>query len=301
MGSHFGRHKHMSLPALLLINPHSRRGAERAALVETVLRQAGLDLLIEGGDGEPADTIRRHAEAVDRVIVGGGDGSLNAVVPALLETGLPLGIIPLGTANDFARTLGIPINPQQAAKVIADSNIKHVDVGEANGRPFLNVASIGLGVDLTRALTRNSKRRWATLGYAVAGLRVLRRLQPFTAEITHSGQVQVSRTIHVAIGNGRHFGGGMVVDERAQLDDGRLHTFSLEVDHWWQLLRLLPALRKGTHGAWTEVRTLTGEEVSIRTHRPRSVNTDGEITTRTPVTVRVRPRALKVFVPLVGP
>jgi diacylglycerol kinase (ATP) len=170
-------------------------------------------------------------------------------------------------------------------------------VGEANKQPFLNVASVGLGVDLTRALTRDSKRRWGILGYAIAGLRVLRRLRPFTAFIEHGGRTTVSCTVHLAIGNGRHYGGGMVVHHGARLDDGRLHAFSLEVDHWWRLLLLLPSLRKGTHHAWAEVSTMAGEELAVRTRRPRSVNLDGEIRTKTPVTVRVLRGALLVFVP----
>jgi YegS/Rv2252/BmrU family lipid kinase len=287
----------MTRRALLLVNPHSRRGAESSEIVHGTLSEAGLDVLHVTDVTNLSDAIRRHALDINLVVVGGGDGSLNAALPALLETSLPLGVIPLGTANDFARTLGIPLNPTKAAEVIAEGRIKQVDVGEANGHPFLNVASVGLGVDLAQALTRDSKRRWGVAGYAIAGLRVLRRLQPFYAEIEHGGRVEVSRTVHLAIGNGRHYGGGMVVDERARLDDGRLHAFSLEVDHWWQLLRLLPALRSGNHAKWSEVRTLAGEEVTIRTRRPRSVNTDGEITTRTPVTIRVRPGALRVFVP----
>jgi diacylglycerol kinase (ATP) len=282
--------------ALLLINPNSRRGAARAVEVTAALQEAGLDLHLPDAV-DPGTAIRRHAQEVDLVIVGGGDGSLNTATAALLEAALPLGVIPLGTANDFARTLGIPTDLRQAARLIADGWSKPVDVGEANGQPFLNVASIGFGVDLARALTRDSKRRWGTLGYAVAGLRVLRRLRPFTAFIEHGGLAQVSRTIHLAIGNGRHYGGGMVVHQGARLDDGRLHAFSLEVDYWWRLLRLLPALRRGTHHAWAEVSTVAGEELTIRTRRPRSVNLDGDIKTETPVTIRVRPGALNVFVP----
>ena len=287
----------MTKRALVLTNPHSRRGAESAEPLRQALSAAGIDAVTpEEGIG-PVEAIRQHAGEIDLVIVGGGDGSINAAVPALLGKTIPLGVIPLGTANDFARTLGIPLALDAAVQVIADGQLKNVDVGEANGHPFLNVASVGLGVDLTRALTRDSKRRWGALGYAVAGIRVLQRLQPFTAHIECGGQVQISRTVHVAIGNGRHYGGGMVVDEHAKLDDGSLHAFSLEVDHWWRLMRLLPALRSGTHGKWAEVRTVAGQEVTIRTRRKRSVNTDGEITTETPVTVRVRPAALRVFVP----
>ncbi|MGE0416094.1 MAG: lipid kinase [Acetobacteraceae bacterium] len=284
--------------ALLLINPSSRRGAEAAPAVFAALTHAGIGLMTAPGKAGIADAIRAHADQVDCVIVGGGDGTLNAAAKAVIETGLPLGVIPLGTANDFARTLGIPLDPRAAAAVIAAGHTTPVDVGDVNGHAFLNVASIGFGVDLTRALTRDSKRRWGALGYAVAGLRALGRLQPFTAEIEHGGHVDVTRTVHLAIGNGRHYGGGMVVAEQARLDDGQLHAFSLEVDHWWGLLRLLPALRSGTHHAWSEVKTLAGESLLVRTSRPRSVNTDGEITTKTPALFRVRPAAMRVFVPV---
>lgn len=170
-------------------------------------------------------------------------------------------------------------------------------MGEANGTPFFNVASIGFGVSLTRALTQDAKHRWGVMGYAVAGLRVLRRMRHFKVEIEENGHVQHGRTIHLAVGNGRHYGGGMTVSEQASIEDGRLDVYSLEVAALWRLLVLLPAIRRGRHGRWREVRTLTGTDIVVRTHRPRSVDTDGEITTRTPVRFRVLPGAVEVFVP----
>ncbi|MGE0226192.1 MAG: lipid kinase [Acetobacteraceae bacterium] len=287
--------------ALLIINPRSRRGAEAAPEVFAALTEAGFGLITVPA-GLPVDeAIRRHAANVDLVVVGGGDGTLNGAVSPLMETRLPLGVIPLGTGNDFARTLEIPLDPAAAAQVIAEGHTKQVDVGDVNGHPFLNAASIGFGVDLTRALTGDTKRRWGALGYAMAGARVLGRVRPFTVWIEHGGDVEVARTVHLAIGNGRHYGGGMVVSEQARLDDGKLHAFSLEVDHWWRLLRLLPALRNGTHQAWAEVRSFAGPELTIRTRRPRSVNTDGEITTRTPAHFHVHAGALTVFVPRSSP
>jgi len=282
---------------LLIVNPRARRGADAAPAVTEALAKAGIDIVRPAPDSDIPSAIRAHADTVDTVVVGGGDGTLNAAANAMVETGLVLGVIPLGTANDFARTLGIPTDPPAAAAIIAAGHTQPVDVGDVNGHAFLNVASIGFGVDLTRALTRDSKRRWGALGYAIAGIRALGRLQPFTARIEHGGSVDITRTVHLAIGNGRHYGGGMVVAPHARLDDGQLHAFSLEVDHWWTLLRLLPALRRGTHDAWAEVRTLAGESLTVRTTRPRSVNTDGEITTRTPATFRVRPGAMRVLVP----
>lgn len=285
--------------ALLVINAASRGGAVAAETARAALQAAGIAVR-----PVPCDDPRQLAAAIEAaaagahcVIVGGGDGSLNAALPALLRTGLPLGILPLGTANDLARTLGIAPDIGVAVAVIAAGRTRRIDVGEANGHPFFNVASIGFGVDLTRALTRDAKRRWGVLGYLVAGLRALRRMSRFTALIDENGHVQRSRTIHLAVGNGRHYGGGMTVSEGAAIDDGRLNVYSLEVRRFWRLLVLLPAMRRGDHGRWEEVRTLSGSDITVRTRRPRSVNTDGEITTRTPVRFRVRPGAVTVFVP----
>jgi diacylglycerol kinase (ATP) len=285
--------------ALLLINTHARRGAEAAPQVENALRRAGLAIVPAtcGKREDIAAVIRAKAREVDCVVVGGGDGTLNAAAPALIDTGLPLGIIPLGTANDLARTLGIPLEPLEAAEVIAGGREQRVDIGLANEHPFFNVASIGFGVDLTRALTRDAKSKWGALGYAIAGLKVMSRMRPFHAYIVQGTTRITSKTVHLAVGNGRHYGGGMTVSEDAAIDDGRLNVYSLEVRSVWKLLFLLPAMRRGTHGRWKEVKTLASQEITVRTRRPRSVNTDGEITTRTPVHFRILPGAIRIYAP----
>ena len=289
--------------ALLVANPNSRSGGDSIDSLQDLLREAGLEPVCgpcHGPDDVRAQ-IRAHAAEVDRVVLAGGDGTMNAAAPALLETGLPFAVMPMGTANDLARTLGIPLDPAGAARVAAQGRTHAIDLGLANDVPYFNVASIGFGVDLTHALTRDAKQRWGKLGYPVAAARVLSRLRPFTAEIRCGETVVRSRTVHVAVGNGRHYGGGMTVQEDARIDDGRLHVFSLEVSGFWRLLLLLPSLRRGDHGRWQEVRTAEGQEVEIRTRRRRSVNTDGEITTSTPVRFRVLRRALRVFVPEAAP
>lgn len=289
----------MSKPALLIVNARSRRGSDLGDDAANALRRAGVDVLhchYKAAADLPG-LIRKSAGQVSRVIVGGGDGTLNATLPGLLDAGLPLGVLPLGTANDLARTLSIPLDLEEAAKVIAQGRTKRIDVGEVNGHPFFNVASVGFGVDLTRALTRDSKRRFGLLGYAIAGLRAISRLRPFSADIRSGKTTQVSRTIHVAVGNGRHYGGGMTVSEHASIADGQLNVYSLEIRSFWRLLWLLPALRSGRHRPWSEIRTLVGDEIEIRTRRPRSVNADGEIITKTPAVFRVLRDALEVNVP----
>ncbi|ABI61742.2 Diacylglycerol kinase family protein [Granulibacter bethesdensis] len=285
--------------AALFINRKSRKGRNAADQVIAALEAQGIKVEIPSCQG-PDDinhSLLHLRDSIDCAVIGGGDGTLNAAAPALMETQLPLGIIPLGTANDLARTLNIPADPEQAARIIAQGKQHRIDLGEVNGVPFFNVASIGFGVALTRALTSDSKKRFGIFGYPIAALRVARRLRPFHAEIRHGGTTTVTKTLHLAIGNGRHYGGGMTVSEDASIDDGKLDVWSLEVDSAWRLIRLLPALWRGTQGRWREVITLSEEALEVHTRHPRSINTDGEITTRTPADFIVRRRAVRVFGP----
>ena len=285
--------------ALMIVNPRARRGSGPIEEVRAVLRNAGIELE-EASTSEnenASELISRRADHVDLAIVGGGDGTLNAAAAGLVYTGLPLGVLPLGTANDFARTLGIPADPVKAAEIIAAGKQNLIDVGEVNGHLFFNVASIGFSAELAGELTEHAKKRWGTLGYAIVAARILLRSRLFTAHVDHDGTTEEIRTMQVSVGNGRHYGGGMTVEETATADDGWLDLYSLEVDHWWRLLRLLPSLRKGTPGQWDDVRAFMTTEVTIRTNRARPVNTDGELTTYTPAHFRIRPKSVRVLVP----
>ncbi|MCJ2037518.1 lipid kinase [Methylobacterium sp. E-041] len=283
--------------ALLLCNPKARNGGGAIDAVRDALRAGGLDLVEPEPERDGCAVIRRHAQDVDLVILGGGDGTMNAAAPALVETGLPLGILPLGTANDLARSLGLPLDPVAAAELITTAAAQPVDLGWVNGHYFFNVASIGFSADLAGGLTAESKKKWGTVGYAIAAFRVLRRVRPFTVTIEHDGKRERVTTIQASVGNGRHYGGGMTVEETATVDDGKLDFYSLEVKHWWRLLALLPALRRGTHGRAEDVRAFQTTEVVLSTRKPRAVNTDGELTTHTPAHFKVFPKILRIYAP----
>ena len=284
--------------ALLLVNRHARRGETALAEAINLLKNLELELIEESINDSCrlSDLIRRYHNQVDLVIIGGGDGTLNSAIEGLLATGLPLGILPLGTANDLVRTLGLTNNLADACQVIAKGHIKQIDVGKVNDRYFFNVASLGLSVKITEKLTQEAKRRWGILAYAATTLQVIWQSRPFRAEISIPGETLRVRTIQIAIGNGRHYGGGMVVAADAAIDDQRLDLYSLETKQWWQILALLPTMRKGNHAMLPGVRVLQGQEFEIRTFRPRPINTDGEITTQTPAKFSVLPKALSVFV-----
>lgn len=293
----------MSMPTkrrgLMLVNPNARRGTAALEPVIEHLEDGGIDVVVERfetPDEVSTDIARRRHEA-DLVIVCGGDGTINSAARGVLETGLPMGIIPLGTANDLARTLAIPDDLLGAADIILRGNQRRIDLGEVNGHPFFNVASLGLSADLARGLTREAKRRWGKLGYGLAAMRVLAAARPFRAEIiSDSGTVRV-KTLQIAVGNGVHYGGGTVIHEDASIDDAHLDLYSLELKNVWKFGLMLGAFRRGQHGAWDEVRTAKSTEFDIRTREPKAINTDGDIVTQTPAHFRIMPGAVRVFVP----
>ena len=285
--------------ALLLVNQHSRKGKKLLSQATVELQALDFELIVESTDSarELSDTIRRYQNGVELVIIGGGDGTLNSAIESLIDTKLPLGILPMGTANDLARTLGIPTDLSAACQVIASGKTRLIDLGWVNGQYFFNVASLGLSVQITQRLTKDVKQRWGVFAYAFTALQTLLSARPFRAEIKVNNQCFNVKTLQIAIGNGRYYGGGMTVAEDATIDDNRLDLYSLETKNWWEILTLLPAMRQGNHTDWPNVRALHAQEFEVNTSKRRPINTDGEITTHTPAKFRVIPQALAVIAP----
>jgi YegS/Rv2252/BmrU family lipid kinase len=285
--------------ALLIVNAKSRSGAAQRDIAVERLKEHGIEPVhVDCGRREDlSPLIVKHARDVDCAVVGGGDGTLNAAAFGVIETGLPLGILPLGTANDLARTLEIPPDLDAAAQVIADGNTRKIDLGIVNGEPFFNVASVGLSAELAQKLTRDIKRRWGRLGYAMVALNVLMHAKPFRATIYGDDQAVRVRTLQIAVGNGRFYGGGNAVEQDATIDDHHLDLYSLELRRAWKLALMARSFRQGRQGAWNEVRAVRAKEFDIRTRKPKPVNADGEIVTQTPAHFSIRPSAVTVFAP----
>jgi YegS/Rv2252/BmrU family lipid kinase len=287
--------------ALLLINRHSRRGGGAAAIA-AALEAAGVrvDAQQPGDRDQARRLVLERRDMVDLVIVAGGDGTVNAVAEALLETGLPLGIVPLGTGNDLARTLGIPLDPAAAAAVIGAGATRRIDVGVVNGHPFFNAATIGLSNAAAQRLTGAVKRRWGPLGYVLTLWDAWRVTHPVAVELDLDGRAERRRSVQLVIGNGRHHGAGMTVAASARIDDHRLDVYSLDPQPWWQAISHVPALRLGRDEAAPGLWRGRAQRVVVTTDTPLRVRTDGEPTTVTPATFEVLPAAVEVIVPPTG-
>lgn len=283
---------------LLCSNPRSRRAADLLDAAQQVLAQRSDVRLAESTNRAELDAqIRRHAAGCDLVVIAGGDGSLNAAAPALLDTGLPLGVLPFGTANDLARNLDIPETPQAAAEVIISGAWRTIDLGVANGRPFFNAAHIGLAVQAASLLDASNKRALGKLAYPLALTRALVRMRPFRVWLGTAAGEKAMRSIAIGVGNGRFYGGGMVIEQAASIDDGRLDLYSVAPAGLLQMLRLAVQLPRGVFGALPQVHQGGGTDLRLRTRRRMTVMADGEVLTHTPVRFGILPRALRVRVP----
>lgn len=286
--------------ALLLINPDSRNGAE-TEFEQGIdkLRQAGVELIeVQSQSAQHArEQIQKYREQIDFVIIGGGDGTISSAARCLYEAKLPFAILPLGTANDLARSLDIPADIEQAFDIIVHNERRSIDLGCVNEHLFFNVANIGLGVHITHELTQEVKKTWGVLGYLKALASALDRTEKFTAELVIDGQRQKTRSIHLGVGNGRFYGGGNVIDDACTIDNGLLSLFSIKPQGFWELLSLAPLLRSGKQNQAKRTFTARAKRIEVKTRRAMEIHADGEPVSHTPAVFTIIPGALQVIAP----
>lgn len=283
----------------LLVNP-SAGGGRTGKLLDMALAA-----LADGGvEPRPVMTeniehgrreARDAAERGDRVLVMSGDGLIGQVGGELANTGTVMGIVPGGRGNDLARVLGIPADVEEAAGIIAAGETREIDVGEANGRRFLCIASCGFDSEANRIA--NESRISGPLVYACAALRALAAWKPARFTLSADGEDVEVVGYTIAAANSKAYGGGMFIAPDARLDDGLLDVIAIADVSKWKFLRGLPAVFRGEHVGNDEVSVRRCRELQIAADRPFSVYADGDPITELPATIRVLPAALNVIVP----
>lgn len=295
----------MPTTAALIVNTASRRGAAAYETAHRMLLERGVPVVDAFAVTDPSRLRETVEQAVGRghrlVVVGGGDGTVSSVVDALAGTGVTLGLLPLGTANDLARTLEIPFDLAGACATVAGGKVVDIDVGRIGGTAFLNVASVGLAVEVARAMSPVLKRWLGPLAYPIAAVPAYRRHRPFAAELSFPAgdhePLRLDNLLQLALGNGRFYGGGNAVSHVAGIDDHNLDLYAIPHGLLREHLNTARFFRSGTFVEHPEVVHLRTRAVDVTTDHPMPVNVDGEVIATTPVAFAIAANALDVLVP----
>jgi lipid kinase YegS len=248
------------------------------AAVRACGHQVRVRVTFEAGDA------RRYARSAalggcDVVAAAGGDGTVNEVVNGLaaVDSATALAVVPMGTANDFARGLRLPDDLADTLRLAAEGRTEHVDVARVNRRCFINVSTGGFGAAATQSAPRRAKRRLGALAYMLSGARKLVRFEAASGVFRADGEVvHRGRFVFFAVGNARWTGGGTRVTPRADRGDGKLDIVVVTGDSRLDFLTLLPDIRAGTHLDSPDVIYLRADTLEVEAEEPIAVNADGE-------------------------
>jgi diacylglycerol kinase family enzyme len=293
-------------PMVVIVNAGAGTGHDQGGCdaLRAQLAQAGLDaelVLADGGQAMIAAARRALAGGARLIAAGGGDGTINAVASSMVDSGVPFGVLPMGTLNHFAKDLGIPLELGAAVRNLAEGQPCAVDVGEVNGRIFLNNSGLGLYPDLVHDREKQQRRlgRGKWLAALWAALAALRRYPFLSMRLNVEGQRLARRTPFVFIGNNVYTMQGLAIGERERLDGRTLSLYVAQHPTRLGLLRFACLAVLGRLAEERDFDVVLAPEMEIETrHRRMRVSTDGEVTLmETPLRYRVRPGALQVLVP----
>lgn len=285
---------------LLLVNPSAGAGraSRRLPEIEREMRASSLAyrVVMTTGIGHGCEQARAGAAAGEIPVVVSGDGLIGKVGGVLAGGPVPLGVIPGGRGNDLARVVGIPGEPAGAVAVLAAGERRRIDVGEANGKRFLCIASLGFDSDANR-FANEAQAVKGPLVYAYAALKALSQWQPARFGVTVDGATRDFRGYSVVVANSAAYGGGMFVAPDARLDDGLFDVVTTGEVSKARFLVNLPKVFKGTHLSEDEVDVVRGASVEVSADRPFAVYADGDHLTDLPASLRVLPGALELIAP----
>jgi YegS/Rv2252/BmrU family lipid kinase len=285
--------------AILIVNAASRKGAEAFDAARDKLSEAGINLVDARAVDEPERLKGEVTAAIDRapmVIIGGGDGTLSKAVDHFLGKETIFALLPLGTANSFARSLDIPLDLDEAINVIATGEARPIDLASINGDYFLNNAALGLAPIVAESVPKGLKRLLGRVGYLLWAGWSAASFNAFRLVVEDRNREHRLWATEVRIANGRYHG-GLDLIESADLDSGEVvvqavQGRSLAKLGWSYLASALKAPSRHE-----TVREFRGREMRIKTKPRMRVSIDGELGPETPLEIRVAPNAIRVAAP----
>jgi diacylglycerol kinase (ATP) len=287
----------------VIANPNAGSAADLGGFAASLLRLKHYTLRLTDAPGDAAAFAREALhDGYDRVVAAGGDGTLNGVVNGLAEgfASIELGLIPLGTGNDFARSIGVPADPAAAIDLLLAGQTRMLDVAWAsNGqsRFFVNVSGAGFTAEVGEAVSGAATRRWGAIAHVWGAAKSLPNLTEYEASLVLDDRERIELTAYnILVANARFIGGGIPVAPQAILDDGRLDIIIVPAMPASTLVGVVPQILGGTHCECPDIIVRRASKVHVACKPNIPFNLDGELMGEGPVTFEVRPRALKVVV-----
>jgi YegS/Rv2252/BmrU family lipid kinase len=288
---------------VLIVNARSRKGRKLFRRARSVLRDAGITLTASHPVRDPAQLGPKIREAVESgapmVVVGGGDGTLSSSVDYFVGHDTVFALLPLGTANSFARTMGIPLDLAGAVQVIADGERRRVDLGMIDHDYFANCAAIGISPLVAETVPHDLKKYLGRAGYLLWVAWQMTRFRPFRLTVGEGAEAQTLDALEVRIANGPYHGGTELI-ESANVESGEI-VVQVVIGKArgtlaWSWLKSVMRLR----GPQIELREFRGKALRVATDPPLPISIDGEVLARTPVTAKVARGVIEVAAPRRG-
>lgn len=288
--------------AILFANIRSGRGRRWLFDVIAAAPDAGVDIVSThfdlSGDSVEQSLEQACRDGVTTVLAMGGDGTVGSIADCVTGGCWSLGVLPAGTSNDFARSIGMPLDPRGALETIAAGHSALIDVGMANGHAFVHAASVGLNVEFAQESGR-LRKVLGRASYPLAAINVYRNRTPFQARIEVEGEDHVYEALQVIVLNSPVFGGPLEFEAASlSLQDGKASTLIVETLTREKLLRALPLALRTKNLSFPGFEIFSTSRLKLVTEPPLQITVDGEIGGWTPMTVEVRNKALRVLAPL---
>ncbi|WP_440951205.1 diacylglycerol/lipid kinase family protein [Methanosphaerula subterraneus] len=287
--------------AVLIVNTRSRKGEKLFQRAQDLLQSGGIDVVASYPIRKPEQLKEILRQVIEEghtlIIVGGGDGTFNTVIDLFVHRDLVLGLLPLGTANNFARSMGIPMNLEGAVDAIVQGKMVEADIAMINDQYFINVASVGFSRETITATPDFMKRYLGIVTYFLYEIKYLISQRLFRCTINMETETKVIYTRQVLImANGSFYGTRKFCPDD-HVDNGTLSIYLMDSLSRWQGLKFWFGFYFGRHLTYPESRLYTTESTIIETEPPRYAIIGDEKTIRTPIRVTIDPAAVKIMAP----
>lgn len=285
----------------------NRQGLKVWKRIQPLLHDKGVHYCVEFSENpvHAAQLLRKYMKETDQVkavAVVGGDGTVQSIVSELAGSNIPLGVIPAGSGNDFARALGIPFSPKKALDFLLTGAIKKIDMAQSGNKTYITVVGIGIDGKIAHTVNHSKYKKWLNmlklgrLAYVISLFQVFIRYRPHTVSIkVDEEEMTLSNVWLIAVANIPNYGGGMNICPEASYTDG---VFDICIVHGisrFEAIRLFPRIYVGKHTFCPGISMFQGQKINISSSSPMQATGDGEIIGETPIDISMSKEAIHII------